>query len=119
MIAAIQGKVGCVRLLLEEMGADPDVTTASKGETALHLAAFSGHCEVVSALLSSGASVALVNEYNETADQSALAASKAKDAAGMSGRGSGSRITRGAGDGCRRCMDLIAQYRTSRKASDI
>ena len=52
MVAAMQGKVGCVQLLLQEMGADPDVATASKRETALHLAAFSGHYEVLSLSLS-------------------------------------------------------------------
>ena len=107
MAAAMHGKVGCAQILLQEMGADPDVTTASKRETALHLAAFGGHYEVVSVLLESGASVALVNEYNETAEHSALAASKAKDA-----------TCRGNGDSCRRCMELIARYRISREFGD-
>lgn len=120
MVAAMQGKVGCVQLLLEEMGADPDVATVSKGETALHLAAFGGQYEVVSALLKNGASVALVNEYNETAEQSALAASKVKrkDATDVSNRGGSSGIARDNGDSCMRCMQLIAQYRTSREAGN-
>jgi hypothetical protein len=118
MVAAVQGKPGCAHLLLQKMGADPDVATASKRETALHLAAFSGHYEVVSALLESGASVALVNEYNETAEHSALAASKSKDAAAASGRGRASRNARSNGDSCRRCMELIATYRHSRESGD-
>ncbi len=104
MTAAMHGKVGCAQLLLQEMGADPDVLTASKRETALHLAAFGGHYEVVSILLESGASVALVNEYNETAEESALAASKAKDATSSAA--------------CQRCMELIARYRISRESGD-
>ena len=116
MVAAMQGKLGCVQLLLEEMGADPDVATASKRETALHLAAFGGHYEVVSALLQHGASVALVNEYNETAEQSALAASKAKDAGG--GKRKSPIGARSKGDECKRCGELIARYRASREMGD-
>lgn len=118
MIAAMQGKVGCVQLLLQEMDANPDVATAGKRETALHLAAFNGHDAVVSVLLRCGASVALVNEYNETAEQSAVAASKARDAAAATKKGKPSRDTPGNGDACRRCVELIAKYRGSRESKD-
>ena len=59
MTAAMAGKAGCVQLLLQEMGADPDVATASKRETALHLAAFSGHYEVLSLSVSLSLSLTL------------------------------------------------------------
>jgi hypothetical protein len=38
MVAAIQGRVGCAEGMLMELGADPDVATVGKRETALHLA---------------------------------------------------------------------------------
>ena len=97
MVAALHGRAGCAATLLEGAGgraptADPDVATVGKMETALHLAAFSGHLAVVELLLQHGASTAAVNEYNETAEDSARAARQPQSA---------------------RCAALIAQHRVA------
>jgi len=98
MVAAMQGRTGCLCALLEALGADPDVATVGKAETALHLAAFGGHYDCVGALLEIGrASTVLVNEYNETAEESALAARKPQSV---------------------RCAELIARYRAAREAGE-
>ena len=76
MVAAMHGRSRCVSALLGELGAEPDVATVGKQETALHLAAFHGHAAAVSELLQAGADTSLQNDYGETAEQAALAARK-------------------------------------------
>ena len=50
--------------------------TKQKRETALHLAAYHGHEEVVKVLLQAEANTTMVNEYQETAQQAAHGAGK-------------------------------------------
>jgi hypothetical protein len=71
MAAAVAGYVEIAELLILEFGADVNVQTKSKLETALHLAAYYGQLEVVKLLLSvpEPADCTLVNDEGETAEQ--------------------------------------------------
>ena len=73
MLASIHGRVQAASALLA-LGAFVDMQTKTKRETALHLAAYHGHAEVCTVLLAGKCNIELVNEYNETALQSAASA---------------------------------------------
>jgi ankyrin repeat protein len=64
--AAYERNVGILELLLER-GADVNIDTDADGNSALHLAAYYGHEEMVSTLLSSGADVYRRNPSGDTA----------------------------------------------------
>jgi ankyrin repeat protein len=72
MLASIYGRAEASDALLG-LGAFVDMQTKQKRETALHLAAYHGHTDVCKVLLEAQCNTTLVNEYNETACQSALA----------------------------------------------
>jgi ankyrin repeat protein len=72
MLASIHGRAQAAAALLA-LGAFVDMQTKQKRETALHLAAYHGHCDVCTVLLEAQCNIELVNEYNETAHQSAAA----------------------------------------------
>ncbi len=57
-------------------GADPNGPRTPNGNTALHIAAWWGHSDVVSLLLSKGADPSLVNGVGHTAEQLARSAGK-------------------------------------------
>ena len=80
MLASIHGRVQAASALLA-LGAFVDMQTKQKRETALHLAAYHGHAEVCTVLLEAKCNIELVNEYEETAHQSAAAAKQAGCAA--------------------------------------
>ena len=64
MLCAVHGRVGILKHISEFF--DINVQTKSKAETALHLASYYGHLEMVEHLLGLGARVDLKNEYGET-----------------------------------------------------
>jgi ankyrin repeat protein len=70
MLASIHGRADAASAMLG-LGAFVDMQTKQKRETALHLAAYHGHADVCKVLLEGKCNTTLVNEYNETACQSA------------------------------------------------
>lgn len=60
--AAAAGQTGCLRSLLEHKSEDIINSKAYSGETALFLAAVSGHAECVKALMDFGADVNIMND---------------------------------------------------------
>jgi ankyrin repeat protein len=55
-IAAYEGKMGTVRDAIES-GSDVNVTDPEKSLTALHMAAYNGHSEIVKLLIDHGATI--------------------------------------------------------------
>jgi len=80
MAAALKGHVGIARVLIAEFNANVDAQTKQKGETALHLSAYRGQLSMVKLLLTSSASTALRNAYNETAADTAKEAGRNNEA---------------------------------------
>jgi ankyrin repeat protein len=68
--AARAGNIEAVKFLTEH-GAEPDLSQRTKS-TALHVAAFYGHTDVVGCLLESGADYRIMNSMNHTAEQEAF-----------------------------------------------
>ncbi|CAM9655973.1 unnamed protein product, partial [Chrysoparadoxa australica] len=60
MKACVAGNAGVVRYLVEEAKADINATN-NRGDTALHIAGFWGHIEIVKFLLAAGANVMIRN----------------------------------------------------------
>lgn len=71
--ASKKGCATCVALLIDAYGADIDVVTSNDLCTSLHIAAFHGQSIVVETLLIRGASLTLLNKWNETAADAAHA----------------------------------------------
>lgn len=74
--AAKMGRLRCVCALIDEHGADVNVRADRSGYTALLVASYEGHTDVVRALLARGADPFLTNKWGETPLK---AASKATD----------------------------------------
>ncbi|CAF4878847.1 unnamed protein product [Rotaria sp. Silwood1] len=68
--AARAGNVAAVQFLTEQ-GAEPDLSQRTKS-TALHVASFYGHADVVRCLLESGADYRILNVGNKTAQDEAI-----------------------------------------------
>ena len=64
MAAAVTGQGDAATLLLSK-GAKPDIKN-NEGSTALHMAAFFGHMQIVKALVARGADVNVINDKSET-----------------------------------------------------
>eukprot|EP00123_Amoebidium_parasiticum_P009805 comp19720_c2_seq1/m.23478 comp19720_c2_seq1/g.23478 ORF comp19720_c2_seq1/g.23478 comp19720_c2_seq1/m.23478 type:complete len:463 (-) comp19720_c2_seq1:26-1414(-) len=73
MVACKYGRLGIIRMLLEDFNAEVNFVGGLGHFTALHYAAWHGHIEVVRYLLSRGADWRVRNGDGETPEQSALA----------------------------------------------
>ena len=66
--ASKKGHFDLVRLLVEQLSADLDIIDVN-GNSALHLAAYGGHADIVNYLLTQGCDSNLINRWGLTAEQ--------------------------------------------------